>query len=242
MGCMQERSGRNDEEAELNYPLRELGFQFIPCIEADLVIRKFSSGDFISSAQLQQILTRLNLQAVESNEVCHSFYAQLSEGIQYRRELLLLACVQLCKGDWAVKATLLFEAYDKDTSRYLNREEFRVMWKSLQTLALEVLPAVLIPSESVGEYLRALHVCSPQALLAAEAELFVRTDNVSLQIFRNRLMIGKLKALLHPRLLRTYIRGFYKEPSRHTEQLTPIRRHKTKKEVDIDERFGFTKQ
>lgn len=242
MGCSQERSGRNDEERELDFPLRQLGFQFLPCREADLIIRKFSSGDFISPAQLQQIITRLGLPPVESNDVCHRFYSQLSEGMQYRRELLLLVCVQLCKGNWAVKATLLFEAYDEDTSRSLSREEFRVMWKSLQTLALDIFPSVLNPSEKVSEYLRVLQTCSFDALSAAEAELFVRTDNVSLRIFRDRVMIGKLKALLRPRLLRAYIRGFYKGASPHIEQLAPIRRHKTKENVDIDERFGFTKQ
>ena len=241
MGCTQERFGSISEERELDYPLRQLGFQYIPCRDADLIIRKYSSGGYISSAQLQEIITRLKLPSIESNEECRRFYSQLYEGTQYQSELLILACVQLCKGDWAVKATLLFEAYDEDTSRFLSREEFKMMWKHLQTLALDVFPAIFNLSEEVTEYLKILHLCAVDAQRAAETELFVRVDNVSLRIFRDRLLIGRLKALLHPRLLRNYIASFNKGHSIPTQQIEPARKYKKKREVNIDELFGFSK-
>ncbi len=243
MGCTQERYGRISEERELDFPLRQLGFQFISCRDADLIIRKYSSGGYMSPAQLQEIITRLKLPSIESNEESRRFYLQLCEGMQYQSELLILACVQLCKGDWAAKATLLFEAYDEDTSRSLSREEFKAMWKHLQTLALDVFPAIFNPSEGVIGYLEALRICAVDAQRAAETELFVRTDNVSLRVFRDRLLIGRLKVLLHPRLLRTYIASFYKDKGHSipTQQMEPVRRYKKKKEVNIDELFGFSK-
>lgn len=244
MGCAEDRGKCAHEERELEVPLRELGFQFLFCREVDETIRKYSSGDFISTGQMMQITSTLKLPALESSDVSMQFYSSLSEGAQYRRQLFILACLHLTKGDWADKATLIFEAFDEDMSHLLNKEEFLNMWQVLQTLVLDLLPAVVNLSEQLTEYLHRLRVSAADARLEAEAELFRSNALISLPAFRNCLRIGPLKALLHPRLLRCYIGRFYRGQRLVEKQpfaLTHKKKKKKRPEADIDQMFGFTK-
>lgn len=231
MGCSEHREAETSfEEIELRSNVKALEFHRYTSEVLDLYVRKYSKGEIISQTQLEHVLKMLGLPEWNSpNPAISNFYKSIMtekpqddnptttdsrkrEQFYFQRRVLIVACVLLGESTCKTKADLLFETFDDDASGNLEFSEFDTMWEVLKSLSIQHLPRMLQdPGQAVGLYLSRLPYGEKAAKKKIKERLFGNAENISMRHFRYIVTRKKLKVLIDPNQLRTYIAKKYKE-------------------------------
>ncbi|OMJ73625.1 hypothetical protein SteCoe_27642 [Stentor coeruleus] len=148
MGCAGTKSEMTPEEALIIKGESRLLYQEHSAVKVDMAYRKYSKGGFVNENQWKDISKFLNLAIYNDStpKAIQDFYTSLKTDNKYSLRDLLVLGIYLSSGNPTDKVRLLFEAYDSNNDKILNKTHLQQLASFLVDLAVEKTYA-LIPHE-----------------------------------------------------------------------------------------------
>ncbi|OMJ92501.1 hypothetical protein SteCoe_4741 [Stentor coeruleus] len=148
MGCAGTKSEITPEEALIIKGESRLLYQEHSATQVDMAYRKYSKGGYVNENQWKDISKFLNLAIYNDStpKAIQNFYTSLKSENKYSLKDLLILGIYLSKGNPEDKVRLIFEAYDSNNDKILNKTHLQQLAAFLIELAVEK-TYELIPDE-----------------------------------------------------------------------------------------------
>jgi hypothetical protein len=131
MGCQSSRNDLGIDEQRISQLELLLMYDKWNAVDVDLIHRKYSFNGFINSNQLLNISRKLNLGFNNPKTLGYShiqcFYETFRSDRGYKLQELLVLAIFLAKGNAETKAKLLFEAFDTNDDKELDKYTIGIM-------------------------------------------------------------------------------------------------------------------
>lgn len=139
MGCAGTKSEMTPEEALIIKGESRLLYQEHSAVQVDMAHRKYSKGGYVNENQWKDISKFLNLAIYNEStpKAIQDFYTSLKSENKYSLRDLLVLGIYLSRGDPQDKVRLIFEAYDSNNDKILNKTHLQQLASFLIDLAVE---------------------------------------------------------------------------------------------------------
>lgn len=207
MGCLQSHIELSSEDKTIVDMELQLEFSRLQCTNVDYIIRRYSEKGEINKFQWDTIVGELEIKS-KNYQHCpelEAFYNTFTNEKQciITKELLILG-ILLSSGQIRTKARLLFEIYDSENIKVIDRSCLEDLFEMLKKITIIRLPMLvnnnnepLVGQRQIELYTRALNAKSKTAknqfinlLSDGKAKITLEEFKVKFDIFENALLLS----------------------------------------------------
>ncbi|OMJ83494.1 hypothetical protein SteCoe_15597 [Stentor coeruleus] len=217
MGCSNSREDITAEEAAVRNSESILEYANIPCIQLDMIHRKYSYEGKIHMDQWKDICIELQLAPSKSytKQQILNFFDNFKLGpSEYSLKKLLVLGIQLSSGSSHEKAKLLYEVQDEKGKGSLNKQEIEQLIGIMIEIPVEVNPKIMtkcevndVSEQDLRNYIVKLRKGKNKAVENAVNGIMEENDEINSEEFINKMTIGNKPLLLSAHGVRTFVKS-----------------------------------